>query len=35
MTKELGGLGVPNIRDLNVCLLGSWLKRYQSDSGKL
>jgi hypothetical protein len=35
MAKEFGGLGVPNIRDLNVSLLGSWLKRYQGDSGKL
>jgi hypothetical protein len=35
MAKEFGGMGVPSIRDLNVCLLGSWLKRYQRDSGKL
>jgi hypothetical protein len=23
MKKEFGGLGVPNLRDLNICLLGS------------
>jgi hypothetical protein len=25
---------VPNLRDLNICLLGSWLKRYCMDSDK-
>jgi hypothetical protein len=35
MLKEFGGLGVPNIRDLNICLLGSWIKRYQVGEGKL
>jgi hypothetical protein len=35
MRKEFGGLGVPNLRDLNICLLGSWLKRYCSDSEKI
>jgi hypothetical protein len=28
MLKEFGGLGVPNLRDLNICLLASWIKRY-------
>ena len=28
MKKEFGGLGVPNIRDVNMCLLGSWIKSY-------
>jgi hypothetical protein len=28
MRKEFGGLGVPNLRDLNLCLLGSWVRRY-------
>jgi hypothetical protein len=23
MKKEIGGLGVPNLRELNLCLLGS------------
>jgi hypothetical protein len=23
-----GGLGIPNLQDLNICLLGSWVKRY-------
>jgi hypothetical protein len=31
--KDFGGLGIPNLRDLNVCLLASWLKRY--DKNKL
>jgi hypothetical protein len=33
--KEFGGVGIPNLRDLNTCLLGSWLRRYQKDDGKL
>lgn len=35
MKKEYGGLGVPNIRDVNLCLLGSWIKRYIKDEGKI
>jgi len=35
MPKDFGGLGVPNLRDLNICLLGSWIKRYNADEGKL
>jgi hypothetical protein len=35
MLKEYGGLGVPNLRDLNVCLLVSWIKRYNLDGDKL
>ena len=35
MSKKHGGLGVPNIRDVNLCLLGSWVKRYIKDEGKL
>jgi hypothetical protein len=35
MPKEFGGLGVPNLRDLNLCLLDSWLKRYNLDDNKL
>jgi len=35
MLKEYGGLGVPNLRDLNVCLLVSWMKRYNLDGDKL
>jgi len=35
MCKEYGGLGIPNLRDLNLCLLASWLKRYNSDRNKL
>jgi hypothetical protein len=35
MCKEYGGVGIPNLRDLNIFLLGSWLRRYQQDEGKL
>jgi hypothetical protein len=35
MLKEFGGLGIPNLRDLNTCLLTSWIKRYQANNGKL
>ena len=28
MCKEFGDLGIPSLRDLNVSLLASWLKRY-------
>jgi hypothetical protein len=35
MLKDFGGLGVLNIRDMNICLLGSWITRYQVDEGKL
>ena len=35
MCRDFGGLGIPNLRDLNICLIGSWLKRYQVDDGKL
>jgi hypothetical protein len=30
-----GGLGIPDLKDLNLCLLGSWLKRYIKDEGKV
>jgi hypothetical protein len=35
MKKEFGGLGVPNLRELNVCLLGSWVRRYSQRQGKI
>jgi hypothetical protein len=35
MPKEYGGLGVPNIRELNMCLLGSWLRRYSLGDEKI
>lgn len=28
MRQEFGCLGIPNLHDLNICLLGSWVKRY-------
>jgi len=35
MVKYYGGLGIPNLRDLNICLLASWIKRYNIDKNKL
>ncbi|WVZ84784.1 hypothetical protein U9M48_031773, partial [Paspalum notatum var. saurae] len=35
MCKEYGGLGIPNLRDWNVSLLGSWVRRYSTGEGKL
>lgn len=35
MRKEFGGLGIPNLRDLNVTLLASWIRRYNLDTNRL
>jgi hypothetical protein len=35
MKKEFGGLGIPNIRELNLCLLGSWIRTYSLDDKKI
>lgn len=35
MKKEYGGLGIPNLRDLNVTLLASWINRYRLDANRL
>jgi hypothetical protein len=35
MKKEYGGLGIPNIRELNICLLASWIRRYHMDNNKI
>jgi hypothetical protein len=35
MKKEFGGLGVPDLREVNLCLLASWIRRYSKDEGKL
>jgi hypothetical protein len=35
MKKEYGGLGVPDLRELNLCLLVSWIKRYAADKDKI
>jgi hypothetical protein len=35
MCREYGGVGIPNLRDLNMSLLGSWISRYQKDDGKI
>jgi hypothetical protein len=35
MKKEYGGLGIPNLQDLNICLIGSWIRRYINREGSL
>jgi hypothetical protein len=32
---EFGGLGVPDLRDLNLCPLASWVQRYYEVKGKI
>jgi hypothetical protein len=34
LKRDYGGLGVPNLRELNLCLLGSWMRRYAQDKDK-
>jgi hypothetical protein len=33
--KEFGGLGIPSLAEMNMCLLASWIKRYHLDNDKL
>jgi hypothetical protein len=33
--KEFGGMGVPDLRDLNMCLLASWVHKYHDAEGRL
>ncbi|KAL6639026.1 hypothetical protein ACP70R_022756 [Stipagrostis hirtigluma subsp. patula] len=35
MLKDYGGLGIPNLRELNMSLLGSWIKRYVDGEDRL
>jgi hypothetical protein len=35
LRKANGGLGIPNIRERNMFLLASWIKRYNIDDNKL
>jgi hypothetical protein len=35
MGKDIEGLGIPNLRDLNLCLLGSWVRRHALHDQKL
>lgn len=35
MCRKYGGVGIPNLRDLNIFLLASWLKRDQANDGQL
>jgi hypothetical protein len=35
MEKDFRGLGVSNLRELNLCLLGYWIRRYSLDKDKL
>ena len=33
--KEFGGLGIPNLAEMNMCLLASWIKKYNLEENKL
>jgi hypothetical protein len=33
--KDQGGMGILDLRDLNLCLLASWIQRYNDADGKL
>jgi hypothetical protein len=33
--KEFGGLDVPNLRDMNLCLIGYWFKRFFNSEDKI
>jgi hypothetical protein len=33
--KEFGDLGIPDLGNVTMCLLGSWIKRYIKDDGKI
>ena len=35
MKKEKWGVGVPSLQELNVCLIGSWIKVYMALEGSL
>jgi hypothetical protein len=35
MEKDFVGLGVSSLRELNICLLGSWIRRYAVGNGKI
>jgi hypothetical protein len=35
MKKQYEGLGILDIRDLNLCMLSLWVRRYIRDEGKL
>ena len=35
MKKRVWGYGVPNLQDMNLCLIGSWVKRYIAGEGSL
>jgi hypothetical protein len=33
--KEYGGLGIPDLRELNLCLLASWVQRFYNHEPKI
>jgi hypothetical protein len=35
MKKEFGGLGILNLQDLNLCPIGSWIRRYINGEGSI
>ena len=34
MKKDFGGLGILNLQEINICLLGSWIKRFYEEDLK-
>jgi hypothetical protein len=35
MKQEFGGLRIPNIRDFNISLMSSWIRRFNQDGHKI
>jgi hypothetical protein len=35
LKKKYGGLGIPSLAEMNMCLLASWVKRYHLNHNKL
>jgi hypothetical protein len=33
--KEYGGLDIPDLSEMNMCFLASWIKRYNLNANKL
>jgi hypothetical protein len=33
--ERFWGMGVPDLKDLNLCLIGSWVRRYIRDENRL
>jgi hypothetical protein len=33
--KGVGGMGIPDLREFNMCILASWVQRYYDSESKL